>query len=142
MSTLATLWSLLSIPVGMFCLFLAWRIPFQDKKTDDEDTETEGRLSLTDEQLMRHFSDEPDEPLEQKRNIHFAVLFSGLGIGAILVGLEIVHPYFVYAGKFIFLLTIVLSFIVPLHLAKDDEDNLIDENLIDDNFDDDLDGKN
>lgn len=128
MGILATLWSLLAIPIGMFCLFLAWRIPFQDIQKNNDNNEEEDRINLTDEQLMQHFSGDQKKPIEQKRSIQFIVLFSGLGIGAILVGLEIAHPYFVYAGKFVFLLTIIFSFIIPLYLEKKNGNNLLDDN--------------
>ena len=108
------LWSLLPIPVGMACLFFAWTIPFQEheKPLDDEDNLN------TDQALERYFAAEtqnPDAtPMPDTRKKYFLILFTGLGIGSILLGMETFYPVFNLIAKATFLLTILIS--VGVHL--------------------------
>lgn len=120
MALLHLIWSLLPIPIGMFCIFMAWRVPF--KENQDEPTTDEDLIKPTDAQLGRFFDDDFVEPMEQQRSFYFVILFTGLGIGAILTGLGTFHESMALAGRIVFFLTIASSLIAPLFVYKKAQD--------------------
>lgn len=109
---LFSFWSLLPIPIGVFCIFLAWHVFSinQNGKT--------GESKARDQELSEHFGKNDADALPAQRSIYFSILFLGLGIGSILIGLELFNPGFVIIGKIVFFVTITSSFLVPFIVFK------------------------
>lgn len=121
MSFLYLIWSLLPIPIGMFCIFMAWRVPFKDNIDEDQKID-EDQIRPSDVQLERFFDDDFTKPMEQQRSFYFVILFTGLGIGAILTGLGTFHESMALAGRIVFFITIASSLIAPLFAYKKAQD--------------------
>lgn len=104
---------------------------------DPHNTGAEEDIShLSPEEQKEHLLLDVDEPIEDKRKFFFAILFCGLGLGAIFVGLETYNPNFIYAGKLVFFLTILSSFLIPLYMAKKfDEKNKEDAENVEEKSD-------
>ena len=113
------IWSLLPIPIGVFCLFMAAYVYSENDPSEDQDTKSLEHLTKhePDHELSEHFGKE-GEALPKQRSLYFSMLFSGLGFGSILVGMEMFGIYYALAGKFVFFATILTSILIPVLIYK------------------------
>ncbi|MFP4313681.1 MAG: hypothetical protein ACLFR0_05070 [Alphaproteobacteria bacterium] len=72
----------------------------------------EDAFTLTDQELSEHFG-EPQDTMADHRSNYFAILFLGLGIGSVLIGLSLLGPVFPMIGKIVIFVTIISSFLGP-----------------------------
>lgn len=113
---LTLIWSLLPIPIGIGCLIFAWGILYRRK---DDNTENDGSLDKyvdTDKKLEKLFSQNPEHNLHEEKDLpksrksYYVIIFTGLGIGSILLGLTTFFPHLMLAAKGAFLFTLFISF--------------------------------
>lgn len=121
-----TLWSLASIPLGIFCIFYGLlmdkgstgsaTLPTLDETQQDADK---------DETAFEEprFTDPPVNRLMDEDVLYYKILMVGLGIGAILYGLDRFFPGTALLAKLGFLLTILLAIMIKIVRNKKAKEN-------------------
>jgi len=121
------IWSLLPIPIGIGCIIFAWGILYKRKKSTADDAALE-RYVDTDKELEKLFSQTPEnnfheeKPLPKNRKSYYVIIFTGLGIGSILLGLTTFFPHLMLAAKGAFVFTIFISLAMHSFDAKKEQE--------------------
>ena len=124
---LSLIWSLLPIPIGIGCIIFAWGILYKRKKSNADDADLE-RYVDTDKELEKLFSQNPEnhlheeKPLTKNRKSYYVIIFTGLGIGSILLGLTTFFPHLMLAAKGAFAFTVFISFAMHSIDAKKEQE--------------------
>lgn len=119
-------WSLLPIPLGIFCIFygLLSERPAKEKnrravfKSKQDDKDLTGQPDPV-------FDDPEISYLSEKDILYYQILLVGLGFASIALGLDHFVPGLWLAAKFIIVATIISSLVLRHYWDKREEEALV-----------------